>query len=87
MGVVGHGLGEGMDGAGGWYAWVAKPGAVGHMSGDAGALPACKVMTPDHTAFLVRSCDWVKLELVGLAGKALARDITRRIRFIVQAAG
>ena len=41
----------------GWYACRTKPRGVGHMSGDAGALPECKVkimMTPDHSAFQVR---------------------------------
>ena len=35
------------------------PGMVDHMSGDAGALPGCKVktlITPDHFAFQVLSC-------------------------------
>ena len=27
---------------------------VSRMSGDAEALPECEVMTPNHTAFLVR---------------------------------
>ena len=30
---------------------------------------------------------WVEPELVGLPGKALAMDVTRRLRFVVHAAG
>ena len=61
MGVVSHGygwLGEGRDGGGGWLASGTKPGAVGHMSGDAGALPVCTVKTlmiPVHTSCQVHS--------------------------------
>ena len=38
------GLGGGMDGGGGWYVCVTKPGGVGWMSGDAGALPECQMI-------------------------------------------
>ena len=37
------GLGGGNDGGGGWYACVTKPGRVGHMSEDAGALSECEL--------------------------------------------
>ena len=33
----------------------AKSGGVGCLSGDAGTLLECEVMTPDYTAFQVRS--------------------------------
>ena len=39
-----------------------KAGGVGHMAGDVGALPGCKVktlLTPDFTAFQVAS-SWVR---------------------------
>ena len=57
MRAVSHsydGLGGERDGGGGWQACGAKPGGVGHMSGDARALPDSKVKTlmiPDHTTF------------------------------------
>ena len=47
MGVVRNGyggLGYGRDGGGGWYACGTKPGVVGRMSGNAGALPQCEVI-------------------------------------------
>ena len=56
------------------------------MSGDAGALPECevkKMMTPSRCAAL----GIVVPELVGLFGKAFARDATRRLRFDVHAVG
>ena len=55
-----HGYGRldgGRDGGGGRYAGGIKPGGVGRISGD-GSLPLCMVktlMTPNHTAFQVRS--------------------------------
>ena len=50
MCVVSRSCGGGRDGGGGWYACGAKPGGVGGMSVDAGALPKCKMMTPDRTS-------------------------------------
>ena len=59
------------------------------MSGDAGAFPECEVNTlitcvapPSRCTALGR----VVPELVGLPGKVLTRDATRRLRFVVNAA-
>ena len=52
-----------------------KVNGLGRMPGDAGALPECSTLGR------------VELELVGLPGKALAQDATRRLRFVVHAAG
>ena len=55
MGVVSHsygGLSGDRDGGDGSYVCGTKPGGVGGMSGDAGALSECEVktlITPDHT--------------------------------------
>ena len=59
------------------------------MSEDARILLVCEVkilMTLDHTAFQVLSCGYCRAELVGLSGKALIRDATRRLGFVVNAA-
>ena len=51
------GLGGCRDGGGGWYECGTKPG-VGLLSAGVGSLPECGVktpVTPDHTAFLMRS--------------------------------
>ena len=58
------------------------------MSGDAGTLPECDMLTlttpdPSRCATLGR----VEPESIGLHGKALTRDATRRFRFVVHAAG
>ena len=39
-------------------------------------------MTPDHNAL-----GWVETELIGLPERALARDATGRLRFVIHAAG
>ena len=44
-------------------------------------------MTPDHTASRCAALGIFVLELVGLNRKALSRDATRRLRFIVHAVG
>ena len=47
-----------MDGGGGWHACGTNSRGIGHMMGDAGALPEFEVntlITPDHTAFQVCS--------------------------------
>ena len=41
MGIIAMVSWVGRDGGGGWHACGTKPGAIGHMSGDAGALPEC----------------------------------------------
>ena len=51
-------LSGGRVGGGDWYACGTKSRVVSRMSEDAGALHECEVkalMTPDHTAFRVRS--------------------------------
>ena len=53
-----------------------KAKEIGRMSGDAGAPP--NRCAPLGT---------IEPELVGLTGKALARDAMRRLQFVVQAAG
>ena len=67
-----------------------KSQGVGRASGDAEAFPECEVNTlitliapPSRRSALGR----VELELVGLHGKALTRDATRRLQFVVHAAG
>ena len=47
MSVASHGisgLSGGRDGGGRWYECRTKPGGVGHMSGDARALPESEVI-------------------------------------------
>ena len=72
IGVVSQsygGLGGGRDEGDGLYVCRTKPEWDGHMSRDAGALPAYKVktpMTPDHTTFQVRCSGY---GLVGLEGR------------------
>ena len=66
-----------------------KAKGVDHMLEDAGALPQCQVI---HLLHRSHPCSgwqfrvWVKPELVGLPGKALARDAMRRLQFVVHAA-
>ena len=55
----------------------------GRMPRDAGVFSECEVMIPDDTAFQVRSSWYGRL---GLPVKALARDTTRRLRFVFHAA-
>ena len=52
IGVVSHytrlvvsygGLDGSRDGGGGWYACKTRPGGIGRMLGDVGALPDCEV--------------------------------------------
>ena len=55
MGVVSHRYGQMV---GGREVCGTKSGGVGHLSGDAEAIPECEVktlMTPDHTAYHVGS--------------------------------
>ena len=60
-GVVGHsygGLGGDRDVGGGLEACGTKPGRIGSMLGDVGALPECEVKTQialNQTTFQVRS--------------------------------
>ena len=55
---------------------------VGRMPGDAVALPECEVQTPPSWCAALGT---VEPELVGLPGKALTRDATRRLRFVFHA--
>ena len=88
---VGHGygwLGGGRDGGCGWYA--CRTEGVVRMPGDAGALPECEVKTHGHPMTPPSLCvtlGRVESELVCLPGKILAQDATRRLQFVVDAAG
>ena len=57
------------------------------MSGDVGALPECEVKTPISPPYRCASMKRVESELVGLPVQALAEDTTRRLQFVVHAAG
>ena len=63
---------------------------VGCMSGEAGAHLECKMIHRWHPITPPSRCTalgMVEPELVGLPVKALTRDATRRLRFVVNAAG
>ena len=78
----------GTDGGVGWYACETKPGRL--VVCQSTSLRKCEVktlMTSDHTAFQAQSHGRVDSELAGLPRKALTQDATRRLRFVVHAAG
>ena len=59
------------------------------MSGDAGALSECEVktlMTPDHTAFQLRSSGKGQTGIGRSSWKAISQDATRRLQLIDHAA-
>ena len=63
---------------------------VGRMSGDAGAFPECVVntlITPARTTIQVRCSGYGRAGIGRFFWKGLARDATRRLRFVVHAAG
>ena len=63
---------------------------VGRMSGDAGAFPECvgnTLITPDSTIIQVRSSGYGRAGIGRSYWKGLTRDATRRLRFVVHAAG
>ena len=63
---------------------------VGRMSGDAGAFPECvwnTLITPDRTTVQVRYSGWGRAGIGRSSWKGLTRDATRRLRFVVHAAG
>ena len=63
---------------------------VGRMSGDAGAFPECvgnTLITPDRTTILVRCSGKGRVGIGRFSWKGLARDATRRLWFVVHAAG
>ena len=64
-------LGGGRDGGGGWYVCRTKPGGIGRMSGDARALPECKVKTLITPPSRYTALAMVEPELVGLPGTTL----------------
>ena len=82
--LVGAGI-EVVDGMhAGQSSWVSR------MSADAGPLPEFDVIHRWLTITPPSRCaalGMVELELVGLLGKALTRDATRRLRFVVHAHG
>ena len=72
---------------GGWYACLDKASSVGRMSGDVGTLRKCEVktlMTSGHTAFQVHNSWYGQAEIGRSSWEGL---ITRRLRFVVHAAG
>ena len=88
MGVVSHSYCGCRDGCGGWYACRTKAGGFGRVSRNAGALPKCEVktlMTNDQHR-LPRALGRVKPKSFGLPCEILARDASRRLRFVVHAA-
>ena len=69
---------------------------VGQSQGDWSYVGSCRstfriqgdtLMTPDHTAVQVCSSGYGRAKLVGLPGKALTRDVTRRLLFVIHGAG
>ena len=85
MCVVSHGyggLGGGMDGGGGWHACGTKPRGLDTCR--ALLVRGDKLMTPPSRC---AALGMAESESVGFPGKALARDATRRLRFVVHAAG
>ena len=63
---------------------------IGRMTGDAGALPEYEVktlMTPDYAALQVHSSGKDRAGIAQSSRKALTWDATRRLRFVVHAAG
>ena len=60
-----------------------KAKGIGHMSGDAGALPDCKMKS---LPFMCAALGRFELELVGLSVKALTRYTTGSLRFDVHSA-
>ena len=63
---------------------------VGRMSGDAGAFPECvgnTLITPDRTTIQVRISWQGRVGIGRSSWKGLTRDATRRLRFVVHAAG
>ena len=83
MAIVGC-MGAGMEVLDGMHMGQNREGLIVR---DAAALPECKMKTlttpPSRCAAVCR----VESELVSLLGKALARDATRRLWFVVQSAG
>ena len=63
---------------------------VGRMLEDAGTLPECEVkilMTHDYTTTQVCSSGYSQARICWSSDKTLTQDATRRLRFIVHAAG
>ena len=63
---------------------------VGRMSGDAGAFQECvgnTLITPHRTTIQVRSSGYGRAGICRSTWKGLTRDATRRLRFVVHAAG
>ena len=93
MCVVSHGdgwLGGGRYGCGGWHAWGTKPGGFvvcrempEHFMSARWRHWWYPITPPSRNAALGR----VVPELVGFPRKALTWDVTRRLRFVVHAAG
>ena len=91
-GVVNHGsggLGGDRNGGGEWYACGLSQGGWSHVWRCRGTsrVRDDTLMTPDHTLSWCAALGRVEPELVGLPGKALARDSTRWLLFVVHAAG
>ena len=62
----------------------------GRMTGDAGEFPVCvgnTLITPDRTTIQVRSSGYGRAGIGRSSWKGLTRDATRRLRFVVHAAG
>ena len=69
-----------LDDAGGW-SHVGRCRRTSSVRGDT-------LITPDHIAFMVRGSGFDRAGIfVGLTGRALTRDATRSLRFVVHAAG
>ena len=67
-----------------------KSQVVGRMSGDAGAFPECvgnTLITHDRTTIQVRSSGEGRAGIGRSSWKGLTWDTTRRLRFVVHAAG
>ena len=87
-----HGYG-GLDGAGmelvlGRHAGQSQ--VVGRMSGYAGAFSECvgnTLTTPDRTSIQVRSSRYGRAGIGRSSWNGLTRNATRRLRFVVRAAG
>ena len=87
MAMVGW-MGAGMELVLGRHAGQSQ--VVARMSGDAGAFPECvgnTLITPDRTTIQVRSSGYGRAGIGRSSWKCLTRDATRRLRFVVHAAG
>ena len=68
------------EGGGGWYACGTKLGRFDHIWRDAQALAECKVKTLITPSSRCAALGMVEPELVGLPGKALTWDVTKKLR-------